>query len=99
MLLLTNKYLSLRNKFLSTLESIQSIRSELEKKEKEALNNPDWDRTTTLSQQKMTLEEKIAKQVAEEILSNYKPLKQIHSNQSIRKILEAEARKHLERSK
>lgn len=43
----------------------------------------------------MTLEDRIAKNVADEILRTYKHLGNIHSNTSVRKILEREAHKQL----
>lgn len=55
----------------------------------------EWDKSTTGKNQPVNLEDRIAKLVADEVLRNYKNLSGVHSNQSIRKILEKEARSHL----
>ncbi|CAD8120623.1 unnamed protein product [Paramecium sonneborni] len=56
----------------------------------------DWDKTTTNGDQKVSLEDRIAKHVADEILNQYKNISNVHSNSSIRKILEREAKKTLQ---
>lgn len=50
-----------------------------------------WDKNT--KGETVTIEEKIAKLVADEVLRNYKNLGQVHSNRSIRTLLESEANK------
>ena len=41
------------------------------------------------------MENKLIKHIADDILQNNKYLKSIHSNQSIRRLIEGQARKHL----
>lgn len=68
------------------------MKSQLEDKKKGAA---DWDKSVTGKSKNVDLEERIAKLVADEVLRNYKNLSQVHSNQSIRKLLEMEAKSHL----
>lgn len=57
---------------LKKIESIQSIRNDVEKKI-QSQNNNDWDKySVSQSRKENTLEERIAKQVADEILATYK---------------------------
>jgi len=78
-----------------TGKSIQELKSKLEAKEKK-----DWDQlSTTTKKNAVTVEERIAKHVADEILRNNYQFKHFHSNASIRKILEKEAQKHMEEGK
>ncbi|KAL4476990.1 hypothetical protein ABPG72_011687 [Tetrahymena utriculariae] len=74
-------------------QSIQSLKDKLNEQKK---GKNDWD---GISQQetkhKATLEERIAKHVADEVLRNYKHLGAVHSNQSIRKLLEREAQQYI----
>ena len=53
----------------------------------------DWDKFTTSQKSAVDIEERIAKNLADEVLRNYPGLKGVHSNVSIRKLLEAEAAK------
>jgi len=72
-------------------KSIQDIKAKITSKEK------DWDKlSTTTKKNAVTLEERIAKHVADEILRNHTEFRHFHSNASVRKILEREAQKHLE---
>ena len=67
-----------------TAERVQ----ELEKKKQEK----EWDKyTSTDKKSQASLDGQIAKNVADEVLRNYPVLKH-HSNQSIRKLLEMQAR-------
>jgi len=76
-------------------KSIHDLKQKLEAKEKK-----DWDQlSTTTKKNAVTVEERIAKHVADEILRNNYQFKHFHSNASIRKLLEKEAHKHLEDSK
>lgn len=73
-------------------KSIQDLKTKLENKEKK-----DWDNmSTTTAKKQASLEERIAKHVADEILRNNTQFRHFHSNASVRKILEKEAHKHLE---
>jgi hypothetical protein len=78
-----------------TQKSIVDLKAKLEAKEKK-----DWDNMSTVSKKNaVTVEERIAKHVADEILRNNTEFRHFHSNVSVRKILEKEARKHLEETK
>jgi len=78
-----------------THKSIQELKSKLENKEKK-----DWDNlSVTTTKKQTTIEERIAKHVADEVLRNNTQFRHFHSNASVRRILEKEAQKHLEESK
>jgi len=75
-------------------QSISELKAKMDKHKK------DWDTiSTTTKKNAATLEERIAKHVADEIIRNNTEFKHFHSNASIRKILEKEAHKHLEESR
>ena len=70
-----------------TAERVQ----ELEKKKKEV----EWEKVTTSEKKTMaSVDEQIAKHVADEVLRNYPHLKH-HSNQSIRQLLEKQAHEQI----
>jgi len=78
-----------------THKSIQELKTKLEHKEKK-----DWDTITTSTKRNVvSIEERIAKHVADEIMRNNTEFRHFHSNASVRKILEREAQKHIEESK
>jgi len=78
-----------------TQKSIQDLKNKLESKEKK-----DWDTLTTSTKKNVvTVEERIAKHVADEILRNNTEFRHFHSNASVRKILEKEAQKMIEETK
>ena len=57
----------------------------------------EWDATTVTSEtRKLTTEEKMARKIAKEVLRDNKKLGNVHSDASIQKLLEREAKKHLE---
>lgn len=65
---------------------------ELEKKK----SQEEWDRNTRTSKASQTnIEERIAKNVADDLLRNYGNLKAVHSNVSVRRLLEREAARQL----
>jgi len=73
-------------------QSITELKAKLAAKEKK-----DWDTISTSTKKNpVTLEERIAKHVADEIIRNNTQFKHFHSNASVRKILEKEAQKHME---
>jgi len=75
-----------------THKSIQDLKTKLENKEKK-----DWENmSTTTAKKQASLEERIAKHVADEILRNNTQFRHFHSNASVRRMLEKEAHKHLE---
>ncbi|EGR27706.1 hypothetical protein IMG5_190620 [Ichthyophthirius multifiliis] len=83
-----------------TQQAINTLKQQLIQEKK------DWDKSVQIfqfsylfiiykKQNKSTMEEKIAKHVADEVLRNYKHLGNVHSNQSIRKLLEREASNYI----
>lgn len=78
-----------------THKTISELKAKMESKEKK-----EWDNiSVTTKKHAVTVEERIAKHVADEILRNNTEFRHFHSNNSVRKILEKEAQKHLEQSK
>lgn len=63
---------------------------EAKKAEKE---KSEWDRSTFVSDVPRTVEEKLASRIANEMLKENPKLKGIHSNMSLKKILEKEAKR------
>lgn len=59
--------------------------------------NNEWDRSTVASEKKqiLTAEDKVAARIANEVLKDNQKLRGVHSNQSIKKILEKEAKRQL----
>lgn len=75
-----------------------SLKSRIaEEKEKEAQQKPEWDRSTVASDTKknLSVEDKMASKIAKEILKDNQKLKGVHSNQSMQKMLEREAKRQL----
>ena len=57
----------------------------------------EWDATTVNSEiKKLTTEERMARKIAKEVLRDNKKLGGVHSDASLQKILEREAKKQLE---
>lgn len=57
----------------------------------------EWDATTVNSETKrLTTEERMARKIAKEVLMANKKLGNVHSDASLQKLLEREAKKHLE---
>jgi len=77
-----------------TTASRMSLRSQVEKKVKEEeKEKPNWDPSVKSEANKQAFEDRVASQLATEILKDNQKLKGIHSNQSVRKVLEREAKK------
>jgi len=75
-----------------TQKTIQELKSKYDSKERK-----EWDTmSTTTKKNIVSVEERIAKHVADEILRNNTEFRHFHSNASVRKILEKEAQKHME---
>ena len=55
----------------------------------------EWDRNTVASESKRGVEDRVASQIASDLLKDNSKLRGVHSNQSIKKILEKEARRAL----
>mmetsp|Transcript_31212 Transcript_31212/g.28391 ORF Transcript_31212/g.28391 Transcript_31212/m.28391 type:complete len:185 (-) Transcript_31212:164-718(-) len=80
-----------------SVASERSQRSIAEIKKRMVQEKKEWDNISTASEKKqVTLEERIAKHVADEILRGNTQIRHVHSNNSIRKLLEREAQKHLD---
>ena len=65
------------------------------KKREEAAQKDEWDRSSVASKQKQTVEDRVAAQIAADILKDNTKLSAVHSKQSIKKVLEREAKKQL----
>lgn len=66
-----------------------------EEKSKQDQELPEWDRTTVASDKHriVTAEDKAAQRIANEVLKDNQKLRGVHSIQSIKKILEKEAKR------
>jgi len=79
-----------------TAASKKSLRSQvLEAIQEEGGNRPEWDRSTTKGDKEKTTEERIATRLAAEVLRDNAKLRGVHSANSIKKLLEKEAKKML----
>ena len=67
------------------MERVKAKRAEKEKSE--------WDRSTVVSDVPRTVEDKMASKIANEMLKDNPKLKGVHSNMSLKKILEKEAKR------
>lgn len=67
----------------------------LEAIQEEGGNRPEWDRSTTKGDKEKTTEERIAQRLAAEVLRDNAKLRGVHSANSIKKLLEKEAKKML----
>jgi len=77
-----------------TQKNIEDLKTKMTAKNKE------WDTmSSTTKKNAVTLEERIAKHVADEVLRNNTEFRHFHSNASVRRILEKEAQKHLENTR
>lgn len=67
-----------------------------EEKARDAAQQPEWDRSTNASKTvKKTAEERVAAKIANEMLKDNSKLRGVHSNVSIKKIIENEAKRQL----
>lgn len=58
-------------------------------------DKPEWDASTTASQKGLNDEDKIAAKIASEVLRDNAKLRQVHSGQSIKVLLEREAKRQM----
>lgn len=79
-----------------TKESIDAIKDQIRVKKE---SKPDWDYTSKNILQNAQLEERMAKHIADELLRNNMALHQIHSNQSVRRIMDQLIKKELHEGK
>ena len=75
-----------------SIRSVTDTIKDMEKKQKE--EKPEWDKSVKQSE-KISIEEKAARQIAEQVLENAPYLKGIHSKASMQQILIREARAQL----
>jgi hypothetical protein len=66
-----------------------------EAKKKEAEEKPEWNQSTTSEQKKFSAEDRMASQIASEVLKDNAKLRGVHSKESIKAILESEAKRQL----
>ena len=66
-----------------------------EQKQKEIESRPEWNASTTSETRNMATDDRIASQIANEVLKDNSKLKGVHSKQSVKKILEMEAKKQM----
>ena len=76
-------------------KSKASYMSQVKEAKKAEQQNSEWDRTTVVSGVPRTVEEKLASKIANEMLKENPKLKGVHSNMSLKKILEKEAKRQL----
>lgn len=75
-----------------TKESVDEIKEKLRVKNEKGGN---WDAAKQNKAQSVALEERLAKHIADELLRNNMAMRNVHSNQSVRKIMERELQKEL----
>lgn len=85
---------SLKKKIIEKREKKSQVSFEKPQKEEKNPKNPigseEWDKSQKNEKQSSDMETRVAKYLASEILKNEKLLAKIHSNASMRKILEME---------
>ena len=59
------------------------------------MEKPDWDNTTTASKKKPSAEDRMASKIAAEVLKDNAKLRGVHSKESIKAILEKEAKRQM----
>ena len=64
-------------------------------KKEEATQKREWDQSTTASKKDRTVEDKVAAQIAKEMLEKNQKLRGVHSGVSMKKIIEKEAKRQL----
>lgn len=67
----------------------------LEAIQEEGASKPEWDRSTRGGDLKNSTEDRIARKLAQEVLRDNAKLRGVHSSNSIKKLLEKEAKKQL----
>jgi hypothetical protein len=63
------------------------------KEAKEVKDKPDWDASTTATKNKASAEDRMASKIAAEVLKENAKLRGVHSKESIKAILEKEAKR------
>ena len=67
-----------------------------EAKKRDAEVRPDWDASTTGERKKQSAEDRMAAQIANEVLKDNAKLRAVHSKDSIKRILEKEAKRQMD---
>lgn len=62
-------------------------------KKKAAQEKAEWDKSTVTSEKKTSVEDRVAQRIAGDILKDNNKLRGVHSKESIKKILEKEAKR------
>ncbi len=66
------------------------------KEAKEVKDKPDWDASTTATKNKASAEDRMASKIAAEVLKENAKLRGVHSKESIKAILEKEAKRQMQ---
>lgn len=66
-----------------------------EAKRKEAAEKPEWNASVTSEKKRMSAEDRIAGKIASEVLRDNAKLRGIHSKESIKVLLEKEAKRQM----
>ena len=74
----------------------EAIKALKEKQELKAQGKGDWEPSISGKSHNANFEERLAKHIADELLRNNPALARIHSNNSVRKILEQELQRQIE---
>jgi hypothetical protein len=69
-----------------------SYNERVQQAKKEAEQKPEWDKSVT-SEKKTSVEDKVASKIAMEVLRDNAKLRAVHSGNSIKQLLEREAKK------
>ena len=78
----------------STRSKAMSLRSRVESEKKKSVKTKqECDQTTTTSKREQTVEARMASQIAVELLRDNQKIRGIHSNVSIKKLIEKEAKR------
>lgn len=90
-----SKYLYFLIEYLITgsTKSKASYMQQVKQAKKAEKEKSEWDRSTVISEVPRTLEDKVASRIANQMLKENPQFKGIHSNMSIKKILEKEAKR------
>jgi len=82
-------------KSVNSVGSLKSLSSKAASQLSELKSHKSWNKSVKSEEISATSEERVAKLVADEVLNNYPKFKSIHSNASVRKLLEQEAKKQM----
>jgi len=89
----TRSQVTYRESNMSKASKASYISRVSEAKRKEAEERPEWNQSTTSERNKPSAEDRIATKIASEVLRDNAKLRGIHSNNSIKVLLEKEAKR------